>query len=318
MSAITNTPLTLSWVEPDITEILAVYNRLAWYRSRDGEHGLYEPASALAAQGAVLTGTMAEPHDVGGRELILEVDGAEITIPFAGASPYTTAAVIADIASAVAGVVVATEDADTYLVLTTATTGSAATLKVVGGDAAPYLGLAAADDQAVGLDAHVVLVSGESQYFFTDDNGSDEFWYKTQYVNSVTSPVSRLSVPITGDIHQVVDYDSTSVMYVKLSDVRGRSLPGRIVTIATSFQPNLTGGYAVFRHLEKITTDINGYAEIRLLRGALIDVGIDGTGFFRRFTVPDVTTFDLFDPALVVSDEFGIADLQVAYGIRTS
>lgn len=317
MTVVTSTPLTLAFAVPNITDILGTFDQLVWYRSRTGQDGLYEAATAGALAAAMVTGRDPEPFQLNGRTLSFKVNGVvTVDVTFSGADPYDLAAVIADIAGETALVVAS--DVDGTLRLTTVATGSSASIEILSSDASPYLGFDVGQ-AAVGLDANTVLAGGTYQYFYTDQNSDPEFFYRVQFFNSDTLEVSELSVPITGDQAQVVPYSNTAVAYIQLSDAMGRALPRRKITIATSFQPNTVAGYGIFRQTHTIETDRTGYAEIRLLKGAKVDISIDGTGFVRRITVPDdLDVFDMLSPDLAVDDEFGIQDPNIDFAIRTS
>jgi hypothetical protein len=317
MPVVTKTPLTLAFPIPNITDVLVTFNRLIWYRSRTGEQGLYEPATAPAAEGAVLTGMMQEPHSLNGKTLSMKINGTTtVDVAFSGPDPYTTAAAIVDIENATA-LLTAGSDSDGNLVLTTVLTGSAASIEILESDGAAYLGFVAGS-ASVGLDAHTSLIAGTYQYFYTDSNSDDSFWYRTQFFNSTSLEVSELSVPITGDLAQVVPYANTAVGYVQLADLRGRALVRRKVIVTSLFQPSRVADHVMGRYAVELETDGTGYAEVRLVKGAVIDVAVDGTGRHRRITVPDTDVFDFFDPSLNETDEFGIATLNIPFAIRTS
>lgn len=317
MPIVTNVPLTLAFVVPNITDILVTFNRLVWYRSRTGIDGLYEPATGPVAVEAAMTGREVEPFKLNGKTLSLLINGiTQVDVAFAGADPYDLATAISDINGAT-GLVVASAT-DGALTLTTVLTGSDASIKILSSDAAPYLGFDT-DQAVVGLDANITLVGGTYQYFYTDANSDPSFYYRTQFYNSTSLEVSELSVPFTADQSQVVPYSNTAVGYVQLADMMGRAIPGRKITIAAVFQPNTVADYGMFRQYQTIETDRTGYAETRLLKGAKVDVSIDGTGFIRRITVPDdLDVFNFLSPDLVVDDEFGIVDLNIDFAIRTS
>jgi hypothetical protein len=68
-----------------------------------------------------------------------------------------------------------------------------------------------------------------------------------------------------------------------------------------------------------MTTDRDGYAEVRLVRGMEVDFAVDGTNLIRRIQVPTTGDgFDLLDPSLVVSDEFGIQEPKIDFMVRTT
>lgn len=318
MPIVTKTPLTLAFAVPNITDVLGTFDRLIWYRSRTGEDGLYEAATTVAAAPAVLVGTSTGPHALNGKTLSFRVNGVtQIDVVFSAADPHTTAAAAAAISGATA-LVLPTVDTEDRLVLTTVALGSAASIEILSADAAPYLGLSVGE-AAVGTDANTTLVGGTYQYFYTDSNSDADFWYRVQFFNNTSLEVSELSVPLTGDLSQVVPYSSTAVGYVRLADPFGRALPGRKVTVATSFVPGVVAGHVMARHYADRVTDRTGYAEFRLVKGAVVDISIDGTGIIRRITVPSTPdVFDFFDPALNAEDEFGIATLSVPFAIRTT
>lgn len=318
MPIVTQHPLTLSYFVRDIAQAVVTFNRMRWYRSRSGEVGPYYATTAAAAAPAVLTGTTTSPHAVVGKTFSFLVNGVNrVDVTFTGSDPLSTSQVVAQIAAAT-GLVVASADASTRLVLTTTITGTAASIKVLESDASAILGLQT-DDGAVGIDQDLVLVNGTHEYFYTDQNSDESFFYKTQLVNSVTGAVSDFSVPIPADQVQALPVAQTVVCSIQLVDMRGRPLRNRRVTFFNAFVPDRVLGTGVFRHYDQIETDRNGYAEIRLLRGITLDMSVDGTGFVRRITIPSLgDSVDLLDPALVSSDEFGIQQQDIDFAIRMS
>ena len=315
---VTSHPITVSYFVRDITEALLTFDRMVWFRSRTGDDGLFEAATAVAPVAATISGAAVGPHAVDGKTLSLIIDGTTaLDVVFSGGDPYTTAAVVSDINGASADVV-ASADAEDRLVLTSATTGSLSSLEVVESDAAVYLGFSTGD-AAVGLDQNVVLVGGTHQYFYLDQNSDETFSYKIQLLNSSTLQVSNLSVPIPASQIPIIPYSQTTVASIRLVDMSGRPLSGRRVTVFNVFQPNIVQGHGVFRHYLQMTTDVDGYAETRILRGMKVDLSIDGSGFVRRLQIPsNVDVVDLLDPALVVGDEFEIAEPNIDWAIRTS
>lgn len=321
MAVVTNMPIQLSYFVADITTALLTYDRLRWWRSRTGQQGLYEQATAAAATSAVLTGTADTPHAVNGKTLTFTVDGASpFSVTFAGADPVTTATVAGEINAAVAGALVAADDGNGYLQLTSATTGSGSSIEITGGDAAPYLGLAEGDG-AVGLDADITLVSGTHQYFYTDQNSGADFWYRVEFFNSSSLVTGGLGVPILANADDAVPVAQTITGYIRLASPTGSPDVGRRIIFANPALPNKSsdGLWGILKQYVAGETDRNGYAEVRLLRGIQIDFNLVGTGFTRRITVPTTgDSFDLLDPALDVQDEFGIQEPDIDYAIRTT
>lgn len=322
MSVVTNQPIQLSYFVQDITSALLTYNRLRWHRSRTGQYGTYEPATAPVPTPAVLVGSSAGPHQLNGKTLSFKVNGiTTVNVLFTDPDPVTTAQVVAAIALATP-LVVAADDGSGRLQLTSVITGTGASIEILSSDGAAFLGFAAGDG-AVGQDSDTILVSGTHEYFYTDQNSDREFWYRVEFRHSVTLQTTGLGVPFPANKVQQVSKSLTIVGYVRLSDMSGFPIECRRVTFANPFLPNTVldqnTRWGVFRHYAQISTDRNGYAEIRLLRGMTVDVSIDGTGFVRRIQIPTTgDVIDILDPTLVVQDEFGIQEPQIDFAIRTT
>jgi hypothetical protein len=320
MPVVTNQPLDLAKVVVDLDAVLLRFDRMRWFRSRNGPNGPYEAATQAAAAPAVLHGAALEPHALVGKTLRLRVNGlVEVEVAFTGPDPVSTAAAIADIAGETALVVGTDEDG--RLVLTTAATGTGASIEVLESEGALALGLQVGD-AAIGTDADLVLVAGTHDYVYTDSNSSKEFWYRVQYRDSVSLEESPYSAPIPASMVPVLPYGLTIACFARIIDLRGRPIEGRKLVIANTFAPNRILGYGVFRHYEEVRTDTTGLAEIRLVRGATCDLHVEGTGFTRRITLPaegdPVDIVDLLDPDLVTEDEFGIQQPNIDFAIRTS
>lgn len=300
-------------------DTLSPYDVIRWYRSRNGQAGPYEAATDIEAEPASLQGTHAGPHAVNGKSLNFQLDLDEYEVEFTDADPVSTDDVVAAINTAV-GAPVAYNN-DEYLAFSYGE-GSASSIEILGGDAAPYLGLQA-DQQAIGLDAHTALDSETHEYFWTDSQGSSTWWYRAELYNTETEATAGLSPAFVSAPSTRVAYDQTVMAYIRLSDLSGKPIAGRRITVHNVFRPNTatdsTGTWGIFRHYAQVETDSSGYAEIRLLRGARVDFSVDGTGFIRRIEVPeDVDAVDLLDPDLVVEDEFGIAQPDIDFAVRTS
>ncbi len=321
MSFVTNQPLTVSYFIADIADAVLTFNRIRWYRSRAGQGGLYEPATAATAAAAELVGSVVEPHELNGKTLNLRVNGVtEYSITFAGADPFTTADAVAEI-DAVTSALLTPSDESGALKLTTTITGSNASIEVLANsDAAPYLGLAS-DACAVGIDADIPLIAGTHEYFYTDQNSDYDYWYRIELLHTGTGDNSELSAPIPMQQVIGVPASQTIIGYLRLASMTARPDVGRRVVFSNLTQPNtvLSGAVGIMKQYEEVVTDSTGYAQIRLLRGITIDFNIAGTGFTRRITVPSTgDAFNLLDPSLVAEDEFGIQEPNIDYAIRTS
>lgn len=316
--SVTNTPIQLDYFVRDIAGAVATYNRLRWFRSKDGPYGTFEGRTAATAGPAVLATPKVEPHELNGKTLSFMVGGvSQVDVVFADADPVTTAQAVIEINGAT-GLVVATAGVDGEIIITSATTGGDASIEILDGDANLALGFAAGDG-AIGTDPDTVLVGGTHQYYFTDDHSDRDYWYKVHFLNTGTAATSVYSVPFPANQVDKVPTSQTIVCYIRLADLTGCPIEGRKITLFNMFSPNVAGGFGIFRHAATVSTDRNGYAEIRLVRGLEVDMSIGGTGFVRRLTIPSTgDAVDLLDPALVTRDEFGIQEMDVDFAVRTS
>lgn len=319
MGAVTNTPIQVSYFIADIATALLTYNRLRWYRSL-AEYGSYEAISAALPEAATLVSTRSQPFDVAGKTLQLKVNGTTpVSVTFTGAGALTAAQVVAQLTAASVLLSAAATSGNAVRVGTTQTGGDAG-LEVVGGDAAAYLGFLVGS-AATGKDQDTVLVAGTHEYFFTDQQSHVDYWYRVEFRNSATPDVSGLSLAFPANKPQRVPASQTIVCYLRLADMEGGPVPCRKVTFVNK-TPNRAGSameWGVFRHYVTKETDRNGYLEVRLLRGMLVDIHIDGTGFTRRLTIPTTgDAVDLLDPSLVTADEFGIQEPNIDFAVRLS
>jgi hypothetical protein len=318
---VTNQLITQVYLAPEITNVLLTFDHLRWYRSSTGRNGFYEPATTAAAEPAALRSKPIS-RALTDTELLLRVNGAtEVAVPFTGPDPVEVGDVAAAIATAAPGLLVVSVESG-FLVIETVLSGSAAAIEVLASSAAPYLGLLVGET-AIGTTADNTLVSGVSEYRFSDHQSSALTWYYVEYRNATSGLTSPRSITFRSRSLEGVPLNQLIGCYVRLCDLAGNPLGGRRVTVHNVFMPNKVVGdgktWGVFRQYEEMVTDPNGYAEVLLIRGSTIDVTIGGTGFTRRIEVPTVGTIvDLLDPALDTRDEFGIQTPDIDFAIRTS
>lgn len=321
MPVVTNEPIQLNYFVQDITNALATFDRLRWWRSRTGQYGVYEAATAPSRYSATMLGTMQEPHQLNGRTFNFKVSGVtSVSVTFASVDPVSTADAATEINNAT-GSVIATDEGG-YLRLTATDLSSNSSIEILDGDGGIYLGFVVGDG-AIGGDVDITLVAGTHEYFYIDYNSSDAFWYRVEFFNSTTGDTTGTGVPFPANSAVHISKSKTIVCYVRLADMSGLPIEGRKVTFANPFLPNTVidqnSRWGIFRHYAQMSTDRNGYAEIRLVRGIHVDVVIEGTNFVRRIQVPSTgSEVDLLDPTLAVQDEFGIQEPQINYAIRLS
>jgi hypothetical protein len=317
MTTVTSQPLQHTYFVRDIATALLTYNRLRWHRSEDGPNGTYEARTQPAPTAAVLDSGLVEPHQLNGKELKFRVNGVtEVSVVVAAADPVSNSDLITEIGGATPLVV--PSDVSGVLRLTSVLTGTGASIEILDGDANPFIGWTEGQG-ATGQDSDTVLVAGTHEYFFTDQNSHRDYWYKVEFLHSVTAVTTGLGVAFPANQADSVPKSQTIVAHLRLADMSGCPIEGRLVTLHNVFIPDLASGFGIFRHSTTLTTDRNGYAETRLIRGMTVDMSIDGTGFVRRLTVPTTGDIvDLLDPSLVAEDEFGVQEADIDFAIRTS
>lgn len=320
MPVVTQQPIQLSYFVADPVTALLTFNRLRFWRSRTGQEGLYEPATAAVAAGAVLEGSAETPHQLNGKTLSFRVNGVtQVDVLFTDPDPVTTTQVVAAITAAT--LLVVPTDVGGRLRMTTVATGSAASIEILESDAAPFLGFDVGA-AAVGLDADLTIVSTTHEYLYTDQNSSTDFWYRVEMVHNVSLQTSGLGPAFQAG--PIGTPNSTRIWaFIRLTDLGGQPISGRKITLANPFIPNTVvvgaSRWGIFRHFAQMITDSEGYAQIRILRGMQVDVAVDGTNFIRRLGIPTTGDIvDLLDPTLVLEDEFGIQEPNIDFAVRTT
>jgi hypothetical protein len=319
---VTNVRIEQAFVIPDVTVLMPAFDHLRWYRSTTGPTGLFAPATGPVATAAQLKGVAVTRALAGTTFRIRAAGAAELSLEL-GPDPVELVSVAAALSALGAGFVTAVASGP-ELTITTSLTGSFATLEVLECSAAGLLGFVPGE-VAVGLDADSALVPGEGMYRLIDFQSSPAFYYRTAAVKgSVQAP---MSAPFPSRPVEAVPLDNLVGCFVRLCDLQGRPLGGRRVYIHNVFMPNKTEdalsgrAWGVFRQFEEIVTDSNGYASLFLLRGAVVDVTISGTGFTRRLVIPEalsITQCDLLDATLSTRDEFGVQHPSIDFAIRTT
>ena len=319
---VTNIRIEQAFVISDVTALMPAFDHLRWFRSTTGPTGQFEPATAAAASPARLYATQTT-RALAGTTLRLRTAGViEVGIDL-GPDPVEMTTIASLLNTAGAGFLTAAA-AGPDLVITTTLTGSFATLEILDCTAAPLLGLLPGE-RSVGLDADNPLFAGEVMYRYTDFQSSPAFYYKTAAIRGFVQ--APMSAPFPSRPVEAVPLENLIGCFVRLCDLQGRPLGGRRVYTHNVFLPNKTTDettgrvWGVFRQVEEMVTDANGFAWIFLLRGAVVDVTVSGTGFTRRVALPEassITRCDLLDPLFSTQDEFGIQRPAIDFAIRTS
>jgi hypothetical protein len=262
--------------------------------------------------------------DVVGRDLELLInERAPLSVTFAdlGQGVLTLTQAAAQIAAASVGQLRAWVDANVVLVLETTQPGTGAALRVVGGDAAPLLGLSA-DTVAFGKDAHPALVSGLERYTFNDVRGSRSYFYKTRFRGTALNIVSAFSRPVQPAQETVaVSADDLICGQLFLIGMDGAPLKNVAVDVHNRYPSQLVGGRLLGGGILNASTDETGKVEFFLVRGAQVTVAIENTRIARDITVPTdpaLQFFNLLDPGIGSSDVFTVQQLELEYAPRRS
>lgn len=309
------------------------FDRVELWRSRLSTGGPYEaltaatwtPARLPAGAGDRPSAPETGPQVVAvGKKLNLLVnEKVALEVTFTGSDPLTLAQCATQV-QAQGGGFLSSYVKNNQLVIETVQPGGQATLRLVGGDAAPTFGLLTTepDSVAFGKDAHISLTAGVTQYTGTDYNGSSSFWYKTRFRHTVSGAVSEFTAPFQVAAGGAgLGNASLITGFVDLVDSAGNALKNREVFVYNKFDGTVVDGRVVAGGTQKLLTDENGRAEFTLVRGAYVIVGVSNTSLVRDVLVPTDPTLGSFN---LLSVEFGQDDLfkvqvpQLTYGVRRS
>lgn len=119
----------------------------------------------------------------------------------------------------------------------------------------------------------------------------------------------------------VLDDSHLILCSINLAGLDGVALPDRRVSFFSVYTPDnfIVDGFGVVRNEVVVYTDDNGHAEVALVRGAIVDVAISGTGIVRRITVPTTgDSFDLLSAIASADDQFQIQTPDIPAAVRRS
>lgn len=318
-------------INPDVV-LQNAMESLRWFRSREGKEGPYCAITDTVAAPATLYVPRREPYALVGTDLVLHTvdenyDPITLTVTFTGTDPLSAQDVCdaINLASPPTGGVVATVDGG-HPFIATRLEGIRAYVQVEKTLGSTRLGFYG-DESAHGLDKDTEIQGGRHTYTINDYHSNDKAWYTVRQVNSLGFRGESYPAFPLDDRRWAVQgrEEGTIVGYVRLFDLEGFPMEGAGVTILNKFRPNtvsmggVTGG--IFRHTLYGETDNRGIAYFRLLRGTEVDVVILGSGTTRSIRVPDdpaIDAFDLLDPSLNTTDEYGIRTPNIPFAIKTT
>lgn len=308
-----------------------LFDRLEVWRSRGTASGPYEPlhdASWLPARLPPNTpGSPPSPAQTGpsailvGKTLKFLIDElVPVSVTFTGTDPLNYGQAATQIQTQSNGLLTAFVLGAALIVQTTEP-GVKATLRCVGGDPAPLLGLATTEPSslAFGRDARIVLKQGEQNYGFTDPNGSTSYFYKARFVNSFTGATNDFSLPVQGVVQSGLDISNLVRCYIDVVDMTGAAVAGQELRIYNEFNGQQVQGKVITGGSVTKLTDSQGHAEVFLARGALVSVSISGTPLARQVTVPTdpaVESLNLLAAASGQDDLFDVQTPQIPFAVR--
>lgn len=307
------------------------FDSLEVWRSRLSDGGPYTaltgdgwaPASLPTPASAPSPPQTGPSAYIAGKTLFLLVgEKTQLAITFAGPDPTTFASAATQIAAQSNGLLTAFVLSG-GLYVQTKQPGAGASLRVVGGDPAPLLGLQTHEpgSLAFGVDARIPLVHDVANYVYTDLNGSRDYFYKTRFFNTLSRTTSDFSIPFRGRFLAGVGLANLVRATVDVVDARGLAIAGVPVLLFNRFAGTQIAGKTMIGGANNGLTDDNGHFEILLVRGTQITVAIGGTNIARDLTAPidpDVQTFDLLDPTYGSNDVFNVQVPDLRYAVRRS
>jgi hypothetical protein len=314
--------------EPEIFEL---YDRMeVWKSPRDLPSGPYEELTAESIKPALIPKDAADapatpvagPNAVlDGKDLQLRANETDdVVITFAGADPISFGDAATQVQAQGLGQVTAYVQNDGSFVVASLASGIFASLRVVGGEAAPLLGLPTEEPDALsfGKNARRHISSGISFYDFIDPWGSSAYNYKIRFRNAHTGAVSEFSQRFPGTKRLGLDPGDLAIGRVLLVQTDGKPLINQQVRVHLEFDGQEIDG----RHLAGgdivELTDATGLVEFTLPRGQRVSVLISGTKSVRTITVPDQDVFNLLDPAIADEDVFRVQVPEIVVAERRS
>lgn len=298
--------------------VLGLFDEIQVHRSITGELGLYTEITAASAAAATLLSSNVGPFNLNGLTLLVKVnDGGEQTVTFVTADPINIDDVVDFVNANLTG---ATASEDTgALRFTGGAAGTGSILEITGGSALTELGFTAGDKDW-GEDQRIPLVPAQTTYTYDDLGGDPTYWYMTRYYNSSTGDFSNFSDPVVGEVGSILPPTDLIKGVVQLAGLDGKPVVDRSVVFYNKYVPPLIVSDFLLADREvRIITDMLGYAETMLVKGAVVVVSVAGTGIVRQITVPATgSDFKVHDAIATADDLFQIRIPDVPAAVRRS
>lgn len=309
------------------------FDQIEVHRSRGLSTGPFEPVTSsywATARvpyhgGDVPVSLVPGPNvDVVDRDLLLllnETDELEVVFTDPGPGVLTLYEASQQIEGQASGRLIAWVDADAQLVIQTVQPGTGAALRIVGGDAASLLGLETVEPNslAFGRDAHVALVRGKERYYFIDQRGASDYFYRTRFRSRLDNTVSSFTQPSYAGHPLGVSKENIVCGRLELVGIDGRPLKNILVRVFNRFAPQTVENKLVAGVVVDGLTNEYGLLELNLVRGVEVTVAIDGTSIVRDIMVPtdvSVGVFNLLDPTAGPDDYWRVREADVEYAQR--
>lgn len=306
-----------------------VFDRFEVWRSRATEAGPYEPLTDDRWEPARVPDVPGDSSIVPGRELnlngrhlLLRIgEQIDLNVPFIGTDPLTLAEAAEQITTASRGLLRSFVVAAGVLVVETRGAGLEAILRVVGGDAAPLLGLPLEEPASLGFGryARVALLPGQERYAFTDPNGAASYSYRTRFFNSTNRTTSEFHPPFFAPPIERLSPAALVRGTVDLVDTSGTPVANRTVLLSQRLQGLPVERRVVVGGTSRQVTDTKGHTEFLLVRGASVTVSIAGTDLSRNIEVPtdpQIESFDMLDPQYGSDDLFAVQRPNLPFAAR--
>lgn len=281
----------------NVESISAIYDRIQVWRSPT-ESGTYVDLTDDDATAAIIDGTVEGPWILDGLTLIIALNAAEQrTVTFSGTNPLSLATVLEQINDEFPALALEVPTDTDKVRLLSSTTGTQSILEITG-TARAVLGLSAL--RTNGKTARLIISSNTDEYLFRDFDGTNGYWYKTRYYNTVTGAISSFSPAMQEGDGIGLPSSHTVVGSIALADLTGAPIVGkRIIFVSTGSQVRADGSgnnYGIFGSVFRVEaiTDLNGRAEVTLVIGQQLKVFFEGTDFHRQFEVPN-EDFDILE-----------------------
>lgn len=310
--------VTITVAVDDVDAVLESYDVIEVHRSVTGPTGTYVNLTNETKISASLTGSNDAPFTLNGLTLQIRVDGGEVqSATIEEADPVQIDPLVAELSDAFEDVTVSNGGTGN-IKFTSNRTGTESVVEIYGGTALTALGLSTSF--VSGQDRYVPLVSGYTEFTFTDNAGAASYYYKVRYLNTDTGVTSAFSDPIIGEQSSPISSELITAT-IDLVDMRGNPLVDTIVVVSNTFvATSLTvSGYGMLGASTEFNTDASGHGEVQLVKGSIVDVSITGTGITRRIVVPSSgTSFDLLAAVAAADDVFQIQTPDIPNAIRRS